>query len=65
MRTLSILALIIATATPALAHRDPQDNATQLGIRTPAQVTKAAPISFDAFKFVPKAGPVVLRDRDR
>ncbi len=64
MRTLGILAIIAATATPALAHRDLNEGLTQAGTTT-ASVTKAAFISVAGSGTVQSSAQDFVAGRER
>jgi hypothetical protein len=65
MRILSIIAVIAATATPALAHWDIMDREKKAKPINSAQVEKAAPFSLGTLKVTPNAGRTGMRRGDR
>ncbi len=65
MRILGILAIIAASATPALAHYDIKDREDRATVIASAQVEKASLYAFDASSSAQKAGRNAMVDRDR
>lgn len=65
MRILSILAVIAATATPALAHKDVKDREEKAKPVNSAQVEKSAFFSVDALTVTPNKPRKAMRRGDR